>query len=101
MENPFKDIIWLHDMVWGEQNFIHLGGDKFLSVLLEHGHLVEDRITRRIIIKHEPQYVRLNCALQTRGDNLEFREFTELDEFIRYMDKHSSIRKELLSSHKA
>ena len=101
MYNPFEDIIWLHDMEWGKQNFIHLGGEKFLSILLEHGHMVEDRITKKIVIKHEPQYVRLNCAFQIHSNNIEFREFTELDEYVRYMDKHSSIRQELLSSHKA
>ena len=81
MENPFEDIIWLHDMVWGEQNFIDLGHDKFLSVLLEHGYHVRDPLSGRITTMREPQYVKLNCALQTRGENLEFVEFDELDEF--------------------
>jgi len=99
MRNPFKDIIWLHDMTWGEQNFIDLGHDKYLSVLLEHGHMIQDPITKRVKITHEPQYVKLNCALQTRGENLEFVEFTELKEFTDYMDKHSAIRQGVPEKH--
>jgi len=101
MYNPFEDIIWLHDMKWGEQTFIHLGGEKFLSVILEHGHIFTDPVTRKVIIEHKPQYVRLNCALQIPSANIEFMEFTELYEFMEYLNKHSSIRQELLSSHKA
>jgi hypothetical protein len=82
-----EDFVKLHNWVMNEQNFVPIPDTKkYLSVVPEYLYKQRDP-EGKIITSRTPVGVKLNCALQEGGENVDYVEFYTENEFLNYINQ--------------
>lgn len=84
-----EDLIKILGLKENAQTFIPLKDNKTLSIVLEKNyHGIDENGKWFISPRSKPLGFKLNCAIQSSDDEMEFIQFTTEEEFYRFMSEN-------------